>query len=71
MFLSFIFFVCQSDLIVMLLFLFDLFSLFSRYIAVEFASIWNGMGVAVDLFFRKELPLRLYRLFLITCFGHI
>nr|CAN74593.1 hypothetical protein VITISV_003099 [Vitis vinifera] len=28
------------------------------YIAVEFASIWNGMGVAVDLFFRKELPLR-------------
>lgn len=28
------------------------------YIAVEFASIWNGMGVTVDLFFRKELPLR-------------
>lgn len=28
------------------------------YIAVEFASIWNGMGVSVDLFFRKELPLR-------------
>lgn len=28
------------------------------YIAVEFASIWCGMGVAVDLFFRKELPLR-------------
>ncbi|KAI3947948.1 hypothetical protein MKW92_024889 [Papaver armeniacum] len=28
------------------------------YIAVEFASIWRGMGSAVDLFFRKELPLR-------------
>lgn len=28
------------------------------YIAVEFASIWRGMGVTVDLFFRKELPLR-------------
>lgn len=28
------------------------------YIAVEFASIWNGMGVTVDLCFRKELPLR-------------
>lgn len=30
-----------------------------RYIAVEFASIWRGMGAAVDLFYRKELPLRL------------
>ncbi|OVA01591.1 Pyridine nucleotide-disulfide oxidoreductase [Macleaya cordata] len=29
------------------------------YIAVEFASIWRGMGSTVDLFFRKELPLRL------------
>lgn len=28
------------------------------YIAVEFASIWKGMGVDVDLCFRKELPLR-------------
>ncbi|KAK6931733.1 FAD/NAD(P)-binding domain [Dillenia turbinata] len=28
------------------------------YIAVEFASIWKGMGSNVDLFFRKELPLR-------------
>ncbi|GLU08722.1 hypothetical protein SLE2022_256180 [Rubroshorea leprosula] len=28
------------------------------YIAVEFASIWKGMGVTVDLLFRKELPLR-------------
>lgn len=28
------------------------------YIAVEFASIWKGLGVEVDLFYRKELPLR-------------
>uniref|UniRef100_A0A0E0K6Q9 glutathione-disulfide reductase n=1 Tax=Oryza punctata TaxID=4537 RepID=A0A0E0K6Q9_ORYPU len=28
------------------------------YIAVEFASIWKGMGAQVDLFYRKELPLR-------------
>jgi glutathione reductase (NADPH) len=28
------------------------------YIAVEFASIWRGMGASVNLFFRKELPLR-------------
>ncbi|KAI4303927.1 hypothetical protein MLD38_039505 [Melastoma candidum] len=28
------------------------------YIAVEFASIWRGLGCTVDLFFRKELPLR-------------
>nr|DAD37002.1 TPA_asm: hypothetical protein HUJ06_007643 [Nelumbo nucifera] len=28
------------------------------YIAVEFASIWRGMGASVDLLFRKELPLR-------------
>ncbi|XP_052190162.1 glutathione reductase, chloroplastic-like [Diospyros lotus] len=28
------------------------------YIAVEFASIWRGMGAMVDLCFRKELPLR-------------
>lgn len=28
------------------------------YIAIEFASIWRGMGVTVDLLFRKELPLR-------------
>ncbi|CDO99441.1 unnamed protein product [Coffea canephora] len=28
------------------------------YIAVEFASIWRGMGATVDLCFRKELPLR-------------
>ncbi|KAJ8755374.1 hypothetical protein K2173_019172 [Erythroxylum novogranatense] len=28
------------------------------YIAVEFASIWRGFGCTVDLFFRKELPLR-------------
>ncbi|KAG8072881.1 hypothetical protein GUJ93_ZPchr0006g44169 [Zizania palustris] len=28
------------------------------YIAVEFASIWKGMGAEVDLFYRKELPLR-------------
>ncbi|KMZ69798.1 Glutathione-disulfide reductase [Zostera marina] len=28
------------------------------YIAVEFASIWRGMGASVDLFYRKELPLR-------------
>ncbi|KAL5990441.1 hypothetical protein ACLOJK_011341 [Asimina triloba] len=28
------------------------------YIALEFASIWRGMGVSVDLFYRKELPLR-------------
>uniref|UniRef100_A0A0A0L4Q3 Glutathione reductase n=1 Tax=Cucumis sativus TaxID=3659 RepID=A0A0A0L4Q3_CUCSA len=30
----------------------------SLYIAVEFASIWNGMGAKVDLCFRRELPLR-------------
>ncbi|KAG6432080.1 hypothetical protein SASPL_103653 [Salvia splendens] len=28
------------------------------YIAVEFASIWRGMGAKVDLFYRKDLPLR-------------
>uniref|UniRef100_A0A7N1A517 Glutathione reductase n=1 Tax=Kalanchoe fedtschenkoi TaxID=63787 RepID=A0A7N1A517_KALFE len=28
------------------------------YIAVEFASIWRGMGAEVHLLFRKELPLR-------------
>uniref|UniRef100_A0A0C9QU67 Glutathione reductase n=1 Tax=Wollemia nobilis TaxID=56998 RepID=A0A0C9QU67_9CONI len=28
------------------------------YIAVEFAGIWKGMGVEVDLFYRKDLPLR-------------
>lgn len=28
------------------------------YIAVEFASIWRGLGAEVDLFYRKELPLR-------------
>ncbi|XP_058101527.1 glutathione reductase, chloroplastic-like [Magnolia sinica] len=28
------------------------------YIAVEFASIWRGMGATVDLFYRKALPLR-------------
>jgi glutathione reductase (NADPH) len=28
------------------------------YISVEFASIWRGMGATVDLFYRKELPLR-------------
>ncbi|KAJ6820329.1 glutathione reductase, cytosolic-like [Iris pallida] len=28
------------------------------YIAVEFASIWRGLGANVDLFYRKELPLR-------------
>lgn len=28
------------------------------YIAVEFASIWRGMGAQVDLFYRRELPLR-------------
>ncbi|XP_048332690.1 glutathione reductase, chloroplastic isoform X1 [Ziziphus jujuba] len=28
------------------------------YIAVEFASIWRGLGATVDLCFRKELPLR-------------
>ncbi|XP_022722735.1 glutathione reductase, chloroplastic-like [Durio zibethinus] len=28
------------------------------YIAVEFASIWRGLGATIDLFFRKELPLR-------------
>lgn len=31
---------------------------FFSYIAVEFASIWRGMGSTVDLVFRKELPLR-------------
>lgn len=30
----------------------------SSYIAVEFASIWRGMGSTVHLAFRKELPLR-------------
>ncbi|KAM0882052.1 hypothetical protein ACQ4PT_032533 [Festuca glaucescens] len=29
-----------------------------RYIAVEFASIWRGLGAEVDLFYRKEFPLR-------------
>lgn len=58
-FYLFIFLVYQAHLIGMLMFLVDIFFLFFRYIAVEFASIWNGMGVAVDLFFRKELPLRL------------
>ncbi|KAF9612284.1 hypothetical protein IFM89_038854 [Coptis chinensis] len=28
------------------------------YIAVEFASIWRGLGATVDIFYRKELPLR-------------
>ncbi|KAL8486827.1 hypothetical protein ACS0TY_023501 [Phlomoides rotata] len=28
------------------------------YIAVEFASIWRGMGATVHLCFRRELPLR-------------
>ncbi|MCO5562437.1 hypothetical protein L7F22_016065 [Adiantum nelumboides] len=28
------------------------------YIAVEFAGIYNGMGSKVDLFYRKETPLR-------------
>ncbi|KAH7276273.1 hypothetical protein KP509_39G000500 [Ceratopteris richardii] len=28
------------------------------YIAVEFAGIYNGMGSKVDLFYRKEAPLR-------------
>ncbi|GJW58020.1 glutathione reductase, cytosolic [Tanacetum coccineum] len=28
------------------------------YIAVEFASIWRGMGSTVNLCFRRELPLR-------------
>eukprot|EP00252_Welwitschia_mirabilis_P015171 TRINITY_DN33389_c0_g1_i1.p1 TRINITY_DN33389_c0_g1~~TRINITY_DN33389_c0_g1_i1.p1 ORF type:complete len:493 (+),score=117.13 TRINITY_DN33389_c0_g1_i1:340-1818(+) len=28
------------------------------YIAVEFASIWKGMGADVDLFYRSDLPLR-------------
>ncbi|XP_042468677.1 glutathione reductase, cytosolic-like [Zingiber officinale] len=28
------------------------------YIALEFASIWQGMGAEVDVFYRKELPLR-------------
>ncbi|GKB80897.1 glutathione reductase, cytosolic [Tanacetum coccineum] len=28
------------------------------YIAVEFASIWHGMGSTVNLCFRRELPLR-------------
>ncbi|TXG72556.1 hypothetical protein EZV62_001135 [Acer yangbiense] len=28
------------------------------YIAVEFASIWRGLGATVDLIFRRELPLR-------------
>ncbi|KAK8955969.1 Glutathione reductase, cytosolic [Platanthera guangdongensis] len=28
------------------------------YIAVEFASIWRGMGAKVDVLYRKELPLR-------------
>ncbi|GMI70004.1 glutathione-disulfide reductase [Hibiscus trionum] len=28
------------------------------YIAVEFASIWKGLGATVDLFYRKDLPLR-------------
>lgn len=28
------------------------------YIAVEFAGIYNGMGSQVDLFYRKEAPLR-------------
>ncbi|KZV33718.1 glutathione reductase, cytosolic [Dorcoceras hygrometricum] len=28
------------------------------YIAIEFASIWRGMGATVDLYFRRELPLR-------------
>lgn len=31
---------------------------FSSYIAVEFASIWRGMGADVHLVFRRELPLR-------------
>lgn len=28
------------------------------YIAVEFATIWSGLGASVDLLFRRELPLR-------------
>nr|GEX24238.1 glutathione reductase, cytosolic [Tanacetum cinerariifolium] len=28
------------------------------YIAVEFASVWRGMGSTVNLCFRRELPLR-------------
>ena len=37
----------------------NLYSLPFSYIAVEFASIWRGMGSTVDLVYRKELPLRL------------
>jgi hypothetical protein len=29
-----------------------------RYIAVEFAGIYNGMGSKVNLFYRREAPLR-------------
>lgn len=28
------------------------------YIAVEFAGIWNGLGVEVDLIYRQPQPLR-------------
>lgn len=28
------------------------------YIAVEFSTIWNGMGAKVDLFYRSKVPLR-------------
>ena len=37
-----------------------IFLLLFTYIVVEFASTWRGMGVTVDLRFRKGLPLRLY-----------
>lgn len=29
----------------------------ARYIAVEFAGIYNGMGAHVNLFYRKPYPL--------------
>lgn len=37
---------------------FYVFIICYRYISVEFASIWRGMGADVNLCFRKELPLR-------------
>ena len=36
---------------------------------MEFASIWRGMGGTVDLFFRKELPLRCSISFCFFLFG--
>ena len=60
-----LFFISTSALCILI----EVHNFFSviRYIAVEFASIWNGMGAKVDLCFRRELPLR-YNISYLTFF---